>query len=96
MVGPIAVRLAITDLRAAGHGTGAVYAVSTVGSLVGTLVTAFVLIPEFGTRQILLGTAGLLTITGGVSLAIRGRRAPLANRACACTRLLRPAIIAPG
>jgi predicted membrane-bound spermidine synthase len=78
MVGPIAVRLATTDLRAAGHGTGAVYAVSTVGSLVGTLVTAFILIPAFGTRQILVGTAGLLTVTGGVSLAVRRRPAALA------------------
>jgi predicted membrane-bound spermidine synthase len=73
MVGPIAVRLATTDLRTTGHGAGAVYAMSTVGSLAGTLLTAFLLIPTWGTRPILIGTAALLTLTGAIALTARRR-----------------------
>jgi hypothetical protein len=40
--------------------SGAVYGVSTAGSIVGTLGTTFFLIPQIGTRAItmLLGVAG--------------------------------------
>jgi SAM-dependent methyltransferase len=73
MVGPIAVRLLAVDLRAAGHGVGAVYAVSTAGSLAGTLVTAFAIIPAFDTDQVVVGAATLLTLMGAASLALHGR-----------------------
>lgn len=76
MVGPIAVRLTVTDLGAAGHGVGAIYAVSTAGSLAATYVTGFVLIPAFETRQIALGAATFLILLGALSLA--WRRRPLA------------------
>jgi hypothetical protein len=75
MVGPIAVRHATLDLCAAGRGVGSVYAVSTAGSLVGTFVTAFLLVPAFETDQILFGTAILLTLMGAVSLAWSWHRA---------------------
>src|SRR6266540_4213938 len=75
--GPLVVRVATKDLRAAGHGVGAVYAVSTAGSLLGTLVTAFLLIPAFETDRILLGTAVCLTLIGAISLARRWRRSAL-------------------
>jgi SAM-dependent methyltransferase len=73
-VGPIAVRLATEDLRATGHRVGGIYAVSTAGSLIATLATAFWLVPAFETRQILLGTAVLLVVMGAVLLARHGRR----------------------
>jgi hypothetical protein len=74
MVSPMAVRLGIDDLRAAGHRVGGIYAVSTAGSLLGTLATAFGLVPAFDTRHILLGTAVLLVLMGAVLLARHGRR----------------------
>lgn len=77
MVSPVAVRLAIDDLRAAGHRVGGVYAVSTAGSLLGTLATAFGLVPSFDTRHILLGTAVLLVVIGAALLARHGRRAAI-------------------
>jgi predicted membrane-bound spermidine synthase len=77
MVGPIVVRLATTDIRATGRGVGAVYAVSTAGSLAGTLLTAFVIIPAFETNQILFGTAIVLVATGAIQLARLGKFAPL-------------------
>jgi spermidine synthase len=77
--GPIAVRLASTDVRAAGQLVGSVYAVSTAGSLLGTLVTGFILIPALDTNQILFGTATLLIAIGAIPLALRGRPAALAS-----------------
>jgi MFS family permease len=77
MIGPIAVRLVTTNLRAAGHGVGSVYAMSTAGSLVGTLVTGFLVIPVFDTSQILFGTAMVLTLLGAGSLALHWRSAAL-------------------
>jgi spermidine synthase len=77
MVGPVGVRLATHDLRATGHRVGAVYGISTVGSLLGTILTAFVLIPNFETDHILLGAAVSLILLGGASLALRGRRVAL-------------------
>jgi spermidine synthase len=76
MVGPIAVRVATAQIEDTGHRVGAVYAVSTAGSLIGTLLASFVLIPNFDTGQILLGTALLLTLLGVAGLA-RARRSAL-------------------
>jgi hypothetical protein len=44
MVGPIAVQLGTESVRGAGRGVGSVYAISTGGSLVGTLAAGFVLV----------------------------------------------------
>lgn len=77
MVGPVVVRLGTSDLRAAGHSVGAVYAVSTAGSLAGTLAIGFWLIPSCETDQIMVGTAVMLVLAGGVSLARRARAAAL-------------------
>ncbi len=70
-VSPFAIRLSIETAASAGRTAGHVYALSTVGSLLGTFVSVFWLIPSFGTRNCmsiislsLLGTAilGLLVL----------------------------------
>ncbi|HTV25512.1 MAG TPA: fused MFS/spermidine synthase [Polyangiaceae bacterium] len=71
MVGPITVRLATTDLASAGKRVGNIYAVSTAGSLFGTLVTSFWLIPAFDTDAIVLGASLLLVAVGALILARR-------------------------
>ncbi|HKO51976.1 MAG TPA: fused MFS/spermidine synthase [Polyangiaceae bacterium] len=71
MTGPVAVRRATLDLRLAGRSVGSIYAVSTAGSVVGTLGLAYLVIPAFETQTILLGTAGLLILLGASSLAWR-------------------------
>ena len=73
MVGPIAVRQATKTLQLAGRSVGSIYAVSTAGSLIGTLVLVFLLIPAFETHSILSATAALLILLGATSLALRGR-----------------------
>ena len=58
---PFAIRLMLRSTASSGGVSGAVYAISTAGSIFGTLGTTFVLIPAIGTRAITftLGAAGI-------------------------------------
>jgi spermidine synthase len=53
-VSPYALRLAVTKVEEAGTVAGRLYAVSTAGSLAGTLLSALLLIPLVGTRRTFL------------------------------------------
>jgi len=53
-VSPYAIRLAVSKVEEAGEVAGRLYALSTAGSLVGTLLSALVLIPLVGTRRTFL------------------------------------------
>jgi predicted membrane-bound spermidine synthase len=53
-VSPWAIRLGVQSVEEAGTVAGRLYALSTAGSLVGTLVSALVLIPLVGTRRTFL------------------------------------------
>jgi spermidine synthase/MFS family permease len=69
---PIAVRLAARSLDRLGTTAGRLFAVSTVGSIVGTFATAFWLVPELGTDQVIAsGTVGLLAAAAVVAFAER-------------------------
>jgi spermidine synthase len=68
MVAPFAIRLAITDLESAGTVAGRLYAVSTAGSLLGTFLSALVLIPAVGTQRTLLASAALVGFGGAALL----------------------------
>jgi spermidine synthase len=74
MTGPLAIRLVTRQLSGVGRGVGVVYGVSTLGSLVGALATGFLLVPHFGVRALLLASAAVLLLTGGVGLLLAGRR----------------------
>lgn len=79
MVGPVVTRASAGNVAKMGRSVGAIYAISTAGSLVGTLITAHWLIPSFTTDSILLGTAAVLTVLGvGTLLAARHPSALLA------------------
>jgi spermidine synthase len=52
-VSPYVIRLAATQLNTVGSTAGTLYAVSTAGSIVGTLLTAFYLIPVLGVSNII-------------------------------------------
>ncbi|MBI2988077.1 MAG: fused MFS/spermidine synthase [Deltaproteobacteria bacterium] len=52
-ISPYAIRLAATTLSTVGSTAGALYALSTCGSIFGTLLTAFYLIPAIGVSNII-------------------------------------------
>ena len=80
-VAPYALRLAVPEVGQAGTVSGRLYAISTVGSLLGTFTSALLFIPLIGTRRtfILFGLALVLIAVWG-----------LAKR----TLLLAPAVLA--
>jgi spermidine synthase len=59
-VSPIAVRLSARSVASVGRTSGRLFAISTAGSIAGTFATAFLLIPEFGTNQLLGQAAAVL------------------------------------
>lgn len=61
---PIVAKLAVRDLRRTGRTVGRIYAAGSVGSIVGTFATGFVLISWFGTHTIVWGVALVLLVMG--------------------------------
>jgi spermidine synthase len=83
-VSPYAIKLAASSLATIGNTAGLIYAISTAGSIIGALLTAFYLIQVIGVRSILysLGvTLMLLAVLLIIFHHTRGRR--LSNRAMA-------------
>ena len=62
---------------------GRLFALSTVGSLVGTFVPALIAIPLIGTQRTLLGAAALLAASAALLLRGALARAPVARRGAA-------------
>jgi spermidine synthase len=67
IVSPYAVKLKMKDLHYTGRTVGDLYAISTIGSIVGTFAAGFLLIPFLGTVNILYFLVALLILA---SLAI--------------------------
>lgn len=74
MVAPWALRLAVTSVEQAGTVAGRLYAISTAGSLFGTLISALVLIPWIGTRRTFLTLAAVLALVAALGLWPRRRQ----------------------
>ncbi|MBA2637919.1 MAG: fused MFS/spermidine synthase, partial [Solirubrobacterales bacterium] len=70
-VAPYAIRLAVGRVEEAGRVAGRLYAISTLGSLLGVFASALVLIPLVGTRRTFLTFALLLALVAVVGLAKR-------------------------
>jgi spermidine synthase len=71
-VSPVAVRLKARSLEHLGRTAGRLFAVSTAGSIAGTFLTAFWLIPELGTDQVLASAAvALMLAAAAVALVER-------------------------
>jgi spermidine synthase len=68
MISPFAIRLAIVDSRQAGRISGQIYAISTLGSFIGTFLPVLVLIPLVGTTYTFLAFSLFLTLValGGI------------------------------
>jgi len=76
---PFAIRLAISDSRQAGSIAGRIYAISTLGSFVGTFLPVLILIPTIGTYRTFIVLGGILLLvalaalwsTSGWKMAVR-------------------------
>lgn len=73
MTGPFAIKLATARLSGVGASAGNTYAVSTFGSVAGTLFLGFFLFPRVGSREILMAL-GLLLVIIGVMVYLYERR----------------------
>src|SRR5688572_3325282 len=69
---PFAVRLLLTSVTFGGRLVGYVYGVSTVGNVLGTLVTVFTLMPMFGSRALTMVFAAV-TIACGLIMVLADR-----------------------
>ena len=62
MVGPYVIKITTRGLERVGRTAGTVYAISTLGSVFGTLLLGFYLLPLFGTVSIVLSLSVLLLV----------------------------------
>ncbi|MCS7185623.1 MAG: fused MFS/spermidine synthase [Armatimonadetes bacterium] len=91
-VSPYLIRLASKGVETAGRTAGSIYAVSTVGSIVGTLGCAFVLLPKWGVSAVLMQMTGatlfvaILCFVAGKSLT--SRRSGRVHLTCILTLFL--------
>ena len=71
-VSPVAVRLKASSIEELGRTAGRLFALSTAGSIAGTFLTSFWLIPELGTDQVLASAAiALMLAAAAVALVER-------------------------
>jgi len=61
-ISPFAIRLALPETAQAGRISGRIYAVSTLGSFIGTFLPTLVTIPLIGTRRTFLAFSGFLVL----------------------------------
>ena len=77
-VSPWAIRLRLERVEDSGETAGRMYAISTVGSLVGTFSASLLLIPLVGTHRTFLTYAILLAVVAALGLSRRWALAPVA------------------
>jgi spermidine synthase len=75
---PWAVRLAVADVERSGEVVGRLYAISTAGSLLGTMLAALLLIPLLGTQRTFLVFALALALVAAAGLGWRFAAVPAA------------------
>ena len=70
MVSPIAIRLAITTPEESGQISGRIYAISTMGSFIGTFLPVLLLIPLLGTTNTFITVSVFLMLVALVGLVL--------------------------
>ncbi len=80
-ISPFAIRLSVDDTSKAGQVSGQIYAISTLGSFIGTFIPTLVTIPVIGTQNIF----GLRVIS---ALRCTGRPGQICKSAVKCSNLI--------
>jgi predicted membrane-bound spermidine synthase len=75
-VPPFGIRLAMADVNVAGKVAGSIYAISTIGSMIGTFAPVLWLMPDFGVRATFVVTSLLLLLTALLGLLLPERAKP--------------------
>lgn len=75
-VPPAAVRLAVHEVGTTGHIAGALSAIGTIGSLVGTYITGYILLAIWPVTYIIWLIMGILLISGLFLIKLNRRQAP--------------------
>ena len=86
-ISPFAIRLSVDDTSRAGQTSGQIYAISTLGSFIGTFLPTLVTIPAIGTKNTFLVFSLLLLV---VALAGLGK---FASRRDVLTHLWMPVVL---
>jgi len=76
-ISPYAIRLSIEDMDHAGRVSGKIYALSTMGSILGTFLPVLILIPIIGTARTFLFFSFTLMAVAFLGLALHDRRQAL-------------------
>jgi hypothetical protein len=63
MVSPFALKMDSHALKSVGSTAGRLYAISTLGSVAGTLALGFLLFPLFGTQTLLISSSVALILS---------------------------------
>jgi spermidine synthase/MFS family permease len=64
LISPLVIKLTLRDLVTTGRAMGRISGASTIGNILGTFATGYVLISTFGTRMVLLGVVMVLLAFG--------------------------------
>ena len=75
MVSPYAIRIIVKNRESSGHDAGYLYFISTIGSSIGTLLTAFYLVLLFEVNTILMVGIGISFAVGGLGALANYRKA---------------------
>jgi spermidine synthase len=93
MVTPFAIRLEIVKLDQAGRTAGRIYALSTLGSIIGTFLPVFVFIPTIGTARTFVLFAVVLFLGAMAGLVLSQAKQPLSRVALPASVLLGLSIV---
>ena len=74
MVSPYAIRIIVKNKESSGHDAGYLYFISTIGSSLGTLLTAFYLVLLFEVNTILLVAISISLVLGGLGMFANYRK----------------------
>jgi len=74
MVSPYAIRILVKNRESSGHDAGYLYFISTIGSSLGTLMTAFYLVLLFEVNTILLAAIGISVAVGSLGALTNYRK----------------------